>query len=602
MVRELFELDARRMNRKHAVTVWGAGMLLGVLGPVASAQVVIPDDYATIGEAIRAIEAGTELDHDIVIEPGTYTERVTLIDNITLRGRETARTFLSGGGSGALVTADGVSGARVRNLTFIDADTGVLIQGAGSGLEIANNVFDLGGSATGVRVADAATGAGATVANNVFFQLGTGVRRLNTQITVQNNIFSGNVTAIDTPADQTAQIITNGFFDNDNEGATGNVPVTGSSAGFVNPVARDFHLRPGSVAINSGTGTDVIDATVADLGAYGGPNADAFPFPVSGLGSTTAEDNAITLSWSENLGYRVGGYKVHYGRTRGGPYEGTDAGEGASPIGVLDDTITSLTLTGLTPQNQAAPSEAPQPAEPIPSNGTLSLRWSAVSGATGYLLHWGIDSVDENQRDVGNATRVDLSGLTNETTYQVSVSAYARDAIFFAVAAHYEQPRQEDDPVVLVDPGSALVNEVEAPFGAIFEGPRSAPVLGTPELLLATPNLPDEGCFVATAAFGSYSVSQVRLLRDLRDRHLLHSGPGQAFVRWYYQRGPIGARWLNRHPVLKPLARTALLPAVGLASQLTGGTPLLLLLLLAGVGGSVGYALRENRRAGEAAA
>ncbi len=46
------------------------------------------------------------------------------------------------------------------------------------------------------------------------------------------------------------------------------------------------------------------------------------------------------------------------------------------------------------------------------------------------------------------------------------------------------------------------------------------------------------GCFIATAAFGSYQEHHVWILRQFRDRYLLTSIPGRAFVRFYYSHSP----------------------------------------------------------------
>jgi hypothetical protein len=43
------------------------------------------------------------------------------------------------------------------------------------------------------------------------------------------------------------------------------------------------------------------------------------------------------------------------------------------------------------------------------------------------------------------------------------------------------------------------------------------------------------GCFIATAAFGSYMEPKVKLLRDFRDEYLLDSTPGKWFVKQYYR-------------------------------------------------------------------
>jgi ABC-type dipeptide/oligopeptide/nickel transport system permease component len=78
------------------------------------------------------------------------------------------------------------------------------------------------------------------------------------------------------------------------------------------------------------------------------------------------------------------------------------------------------------------------------------------------------------------------------------------------------------------------------------------------------------GCFIATAAYGYYSAPEVQALREFRDQYLLTNRAGSAFVRWYYEYGPVAAAYLDAHPGYKPVVRTALMPAVGLALFMTG--------------------------------
>ncbi len=73
------------------------------------------------------------------------------------------------------------------------------------------------------------------------------------------------------------------------------------------------------------------------------------------------------------------------------------------------------------------------------------------------------------------------------------------------------------------------------------------------------------GCFIATAAYGSYLHPFVKVLRAFRDKVLLVSPPGRSFVKWYYSVSPPIADVIARHNALKAAVRIALLPAIGLA-------------------------------------
>jgi predicted outer membrane repeat protein len=75
----------------------------------------------------------------------------------------------------------------------------------------------------------------------------------------------------------------------------------------------------------------------------------------------------------------------------------------------------------------------------------------------------------------------------------------------------------------------------------------------------------DSRCFIATAAFGSWQEKHVRLLRHFRDRYLLATAPGRAFVDWYYRVSPGYAARIARNDTLRAWTRAALLPVYGLA-------------------------------------
>ena len=73
------------------------------------------------------------------------------------------------------------------------------------------------------------------------------------------------------------------------------------------------------------------------------------------------------------------------------------------------------------------------------------------------------------------------------------------------------------------------------------------------------------GCFIATAAYGTPMMNEVRYLRAFRDQYLLNSDAGRWFVRQYYKFSPSFADYLRQHDDLRTLVRTALSPLVGLS-------------------------------------
>lgn len=70
------------------------------------------------------------------------------------------------------------------------------------------------------------------------------------------------------------------------------------------------------------------------------------------------------------------------------------------------------------------------------------------------------------------------------------------------------------------------------------------------------------GCFIATAAYGSYLEPEVMVLRGFRDTVLMVNPVGQAFVKFYYRHSPPVAAVIARHESLRLAARLALTPVV----------------------------------------
>ena len=70
------------------------------------------------------------------------------------------------------------------------------------------------------------------------------------------------------------------------------------------------------------------------------------------------------------------------------------------------------------------------------------------------------------------------------------------------------------------------------------------------------------GCFIATAAYGSYLDWHVKILREFRDKYLLSNKAGKVFISFYYKRSPAIANFLREHATLRAITRLLLIPIV----------------------------------------
>jgi hypothetical protein len=76
------------------------------------------------------------------------------------------------------------------------------------------------------------------------------------------------------------------------------------------------------------------------------------------------------------------------------------------------------------------------------------------------------------------------------------------------------------------------------------------------------PSVLGEGCFIATAAYGTSTAKELDTLRTFRDEVLLESTVGSQLVEWYYQTSPPVADFISEHEVLRTLVRELLVEPV----------------------------------------
>ncbi|HUX49103.1 MAG TPA: CFI-box-CTERM domain-containing protein, partial [Dehalococcoidia bacterium] len=66
---------------------------------------------------------------------------------------------------------------------------------------------------------------------------------------------------------------------------------------------------------------------------------------------------------------------------------------------------------------------------------------------------------------------------------------------------------------------------------------------------------PGGGCFIATAAYGTDTASELDILREYRDKVLLPNSLGAEFVSLYYKTSPPIADFISEHEVLRTAVR-----------------------------------------------
>ena len=110
--------------------------------------------------------------------------------------------------------------------------------------------------------------------------------------------------------------------------------------------------------------------------------------------------------------------------------------------------------------------------------------------------------------------------------------------------------------------GYSLERKAIPGLGTDSDNWQTSPYNGTPGRENGSSSI---NCFIGTAAFGSPMEGDVKTLRDFRDRYLLKSSPGRAFVRTYYRCSPPLAAFIARHDSLRYATRVMLMPLVGFA-------------------------------------
>jgi hypothetical protein len=218
-----------------------------------------------------------------------------------------------------------------------------------------------------------------------------------------------------------------------------------------------------------------------------------------------------------------------------------------TPAGTNIDTVTTTVPTDAS-FDSAPPSNYAYPA------GIVAFQVSGVNGSVQVTLYTPADlpanAVWYKYTPSRGWLQINQSG-TFDSTGKYLISPATR----FTVVNGKGVLTIADNDVADLNPQSGIVVD-----------PGGPAVPTAPAIIQSVPN-PGAGgggggCFIATAAFGSYFSPYVKVLRDFRDRFLLTTRAGCAFVKWYYRVSPPIADRIRAREGLKAGVRAALMPAV----------------------------------------
>lgn len=108
----------------------------------------------------------------------------------------------------------------------------------------------------------------------------------------------------------------------------------------------------------------------------------------------------------------------------------------------------------------------------------------------------------------------------------------------------------------------ATVGAISGPIVVGSVGGGSVPSSGGDNVVVSSGG----GCFIATATYGSYLDSHVKVLQDFRDKYLLTNFAGTKIVSLYYRYSPPVANFISEHEKLKFITRCLITPVVYVVS------------------------------------
>lgn len=221
------------------------------------------------------------------------------------------------------------------------------------------------------------------------------------------------------------------------------------------------------------------------------------------------------------------------------------------------------------------------------TNGQIMIAPNALKDSLGNVLTTEVKtSTFDQQAPVLESTLFDsttkqvITLVFNEKLYAntgnlKAAISIAQDGVNFQPLADADRVEIQDKNIVitLTAPISGSLNRVQLAAEALKDDSGNLNAAVTTDTIVA------EGCFIATAAYGSYLDPHVWALRNFRDNVLRQTSWGSWFVNAYYENSPPIAAFIARYDSLRLLTRLLLTPLV-FAVEFPGLALLLLLTLI----------------------
>jgi hypothetical protein len=341
---------------------------------------------------------------------------------------------------------------------------------------------------------------------------------------------------------------------------------TGFSFTTLSVTMNNSNTTPDATTVKSGNGTEITTISSANL-----PSSVANVSPQL-LSDYSAVNSGTTANTSTD--------SVAIVKAKGGIDKDV--------LGIVTPAGTKIETVSTTTTSDTAFTTAPPTTFTFPY-GVVSFRITdvTVGASVNVTIYTPSDLPSDAVWYKYNATNGWLK-INSTGTYNAANTLLSSSTTFNVVSGKGVLTIKDDD---VADVSSEVISGK-----AVIVDP-GAPGIPVPEPVVSAAAATDAssggaGCFIATAAFGSYFDPYVTILRNFRDGFLLTNRAGQAFVEWYYRVSPPIADYISGSEPLKAGVRIILLPAVGFSALSLQLGPLMTLFFFLAVMCGIAIALR----------